>query len=276
MLGRFVAADGPILLGLADIPGFFAAWCFFLMLRVFDEHKDYDLDLANHPERVLQSGLVTLTHLKVVGAVAIAVQVGVSLWLDRGFGAVTVTWLVVMGWSTLMAKEFFCGAWLEKRLLLYALSHMVVMPMALIWLVQMGAGGEPLPLWVGWLALLSFCSGAAFEVTRKTRGPEEERDGVDSYTKVMGTGLAPLVILGFLVLSTVVLAVLLRQVLGAVAGYWYLLLGVSLALPAVTLLQFRAKPSAKGRKKNEGTVALAMLMGYAILIAALWVARGVA
>ena len=36
---------------------------FFFRLRVFDELKDYELDLQNHPQRVLQSGRITLRKL---------------------------------------------------------------------------------------------------------------------------------------------------------------------------------------------------------------------
>ncbi len=43
-----------------DVLGFLGLWGFFLMLRVFDEHKDYDKDLHNHPDRVLQRGVITL------------------------------------------------------------------------------------------------------------------------------------------------------------------------------------------------------------------------
>src|SRR5215471_10239683 len=156
--GRLLTHDGRLLLSLADVPGFFGFWAFFLMLRVFDEHKDYELDLRNHPQRVLQSGLITLGHLKVVGAIAIAVQLAVSLLADRGFGPTTRVWLVVMAWSALMAREFFVGEWLGKRLVLYALSHMVVLPLALVWIAQMGAGGAELPKIVVLLPLLSFFS----------------------------------------------------------------------------------------------------------------------
>ena len=69
LFGRLVAsADGvAVPIGLADLLPFFAYYGFFFMLRVFDEHKDYELDCHNHPERVLQSGLITLKDLKILG-----------------------------------------------------------------------------------------------------------------------------------------------------------------------------------------------------------------
>ena len=92
-----------------DLLGAIAFSCFPLMIRVFDEHKDYEEDVHNHPDRILQRGIITLGHLKVVGAIAIGLQLGISIYLDGGFGLITQAWLVVMGWSLLMAKEFFLG-----------------------------------------------------------------------------------------------------------------------------------------------------------------------
>ena len=90
-----------------DLLGAIAFSCFPLMIRVFDEHKDYEEDVHNHPDRILQRGIITLGHLKVVGAIAIALQLGISIYLDGGFGLITQAWLVVMGWSLLMG---FCAS----------------------------------------------------------------------------------------------------------------------------------------------------------------------
>src|SRR5439155_15749200 len=57
LLGR-QGAGATAALHVSDLGGFAAAWAFFLMLRVFDEHKDYALDCRLHPERVLSRGLI--------------------------------------------------------------------------------------------------------------------------------------------------------------------------------------------------------------------------
>jgi hypothetical protein len=260
-----------------DLVGFLGAWAFFLMLRVFDEHKDYALDCQNHPDRVLQRGLITLEHLKAVGALCIAAQLGVSLYLDGGFGLVTGWWLGVMGYSLLMAKEFFVGEWLAARLLLYAVSHMVVMPLSLCWMAQVGAGGTLVTADVALLAGLSFLSGGAFEVTRKTRGPEEERDGVDSYSKVLGVAGSARVIMALLAASTAVQVALLHRIFGGPASWaWYGVLAAGLALPVVTLQRFTRAPSEKGREKNEALVSLSMLLSYVVVVVAALVERGIA
>lgn len=275
--GGAADATGRLAVNLPDVAGFFAVWAFFLMLRVFDEHKDYALDLENHPKRVLQSGLVTLSHLKVVGAVAIAIQLGASMWLDHGVGRVTIAWAIVMAYSALMAKEFFIGEWLGKRLVPYALSHMMVMPLALLWMAQMGARSAALPSDAAYLALLAFFSGLAFEIARKTKAPEDERAGVDTYTKALGLRGAPVAIVIVLLVGTGVLAVVLRGLYqGSVPVYAWIAIGVSAVLPVIAVARFLGSPSPKGAKGIEGMVSLSMLTGYVVLIACIVSQRGVA
>ncbi len=279
-VGQALTGATRLRVGPRTLACFAGAWCFFLMLRVFDEHKDYELDAQNHPERVLQRGLITLTHLKVLGSLAIATQLGVSLLSDGGEpGPVTTLWLVVMAWSTLMAKEFFVGARLERRLVLYALSHMLVMPLALVWMARIGVAWLPLPfplpLTIGLLAALSFASGASFEVTRKLKAPEDERDTVGTYTRSLGLSVAPLVAIAFLLAAAALQVALVQELTGAVAWTWVGLIGLGLAPAVAALWRFRSAPSAAAAKRNESLVGVAMLAGYAVLLAASVAGRGV-
>ena len=270
LAGRAIGAES-LTLGLADIPGFFALWSFFLMLRVFDEHKDYEKDLENHPERVLQSGLITLDHLKGVGAIAVLVQLGASILADLesggAIGAATISWGVVMAWSALMAREFFVGAWLEKRLVLYAVSHMVVMPLAVFWIMQMGLATtwQNFPAAVP-ILLVGFFAAASLEVVRKTRAPQEERETVDSYTRTLGMSGA--VVTG----SALAMASAAAQswfLAGHLSAPWWLHQGVWCfpILLVSSLVAFRRDPSVSARKRNEGAVALAILGGYLMVLA---------
>ena len=275
LLGSFAANDGAIEIGVRELAGFLPVWCFFLLLRVYDEHKDYEADCQNYPERVLQRGLITLGHLKVVGGLAIATQLFGSLLLDGGFGMITMWWLAVFVYSVLMAKEFFVGEWLEKRLALYATSHMAIMPLALLWMVQIGAGQQSLPIEVGLLAALSFLSGGAFEVTRKLRAPEEEREEVDSYTKVFGVKGAPLVVSLLLGLSVVVLGLMASWIFGQTPGIgWFVALGAILVAPVILLMKFRSDPTPKTRKTTEAVVGLSMLASYIFMISVILAERG--
>jgi len=89
-----------------DVLGCLVTWSFFLLLRIFDEHKDYELDCQNHPQRVLQSGLITLNHLKIVGAVIITLEVAYALFLDQGLGMTLMAGAAMFIWTCLMGQRF--------------------------------------------------------------------------------------------------------------------------------------------------------------------------
>ena len=77
------ALNENINISLFDAINCLITWGLFLVIRVFDEHKDYDEDVLNHPQRILQSGLITLTHLKVLASISIAAQLAFSIHIDN-------------------------------------------------------------------------------------------------------------------------------------------------------------------------------------------------
>ncbi|WP_250657927.1 UbiA family prenyltransferase [Alkalimarinus coralli] len=282
VIARYSSTEGAVSLALIDIVGCLITWSFFLVVRIFDEHKDYELDVLNHPQRVLQSGLITLNHLKGLALAAIALQITYSLILDSvqttnasAVGPTMFAWLMVFGWTCLMGKEFFCGEWLEKRLTLYAFSHMIVMFFIVWWLVQMGRPSAPLSNEVIALGFLAFISGFAFEITRKTRGPEEERDTVDSYSKIFGAKGAAILVISLVLGMIATQCFIILQVGGA--GYWpaLVVLAIVLLLCLKSLLSFIAEPTEKGREKNEMAVALGTLLGYLVVLVSVFVNRGI-
>jgi len=120
-----------------DLLGMLMFCLFPFMLRVFDEHKDFEADTHNHPERVLQKGLIGLKDLRIVCCFGIAIQWGGSVVLDGRFGEITQVWVCVMLWAMLMGIEFFCGDWLEEHLFLYAFTHQLISPLGIYWVLCM-------------------------------------------------------------------------------------------------------------------------------------------
>jgi hypothetical protein len=275
------ALDQEIKISLLDVFNCLITWGFFLVIRIFDEHKDYDLDVLNHPQRVLQSGLITLKHLKFLAAVAITVQLIFSLYLD-GFilGNATISWLIMFGYLCLMGVEFFCGEWLEKRLTLYAFTHMMIMPLTVFWLANIATPSADITdvltpsLYI--MMLLAFVSGFCFEIARKTRGPEEERETVDSYSKIFGTKGSAYVVMG-LITGMLISQALLLFFLGVEYIWAYsIALVVTYALAIKQVLSFVSAPNLKGREKNEAAIAINMLVGYLVIIIAVLINKGIA
>lgn len=269
LLARYSDGDGSVYLGFVDVFNALAAWSFFLLLRVYDEHKDYELDMQNYPERVLQSGLINLTHLKVIGILCVAYQLFWCVYLDEGFGNIFVAWLVMFIYGLLMAKEFFVGAWLEKRLFLYALTHQLIVPMIVWWMCCLGDTNVAFSGVVILLVALSFATSMNLELVRKTRGPEEERDTVDSYSKVFGTVGSAYFVLALATVMFVLMLVILNVLVSSSFLVGNGLIVVAYLYSAISLYSFIRAPSLAGREKNELACALLMLIGYSVLIAAI-------
>ncbi len=270
--GRAASIGGAIQIAIADAIGFFAMWSFFLLLRVLDEHKDYELDCLNHPQRVLQSGQITLAHLRGVGAVAVAIMAGASLAADRGFGHVTSAWLMVMVWTALMTKEFFVADWLKPRLVPYAISHMAVMVLVAVWGASFGGLADAHTNLA--LGAMLFFGGATFEVVRKTRGPDEEREHVDSYSKVWGPSVAAGVAIMLFAASAAAQLTIITWATGEV-GVWHFATCVPLVAGQLSLMAFINNPSEAGRERNEAVIALSMIAQHGVLITFHLVTRGV-
>jgi 4-hydroxybenzoate polyprenyltransferase len=270
LLGRH-AAGARTVLALGDLAGYAAALGFFLMLRVFDEHKDFANDCRLYPERVLSRGIVTLRHLKVLGGVAVAVQLAVS----AAHGATaTVRWLVVIAWSLLMLREFFVPRWLQRHLVVYAVSHMLVTPLAVLWMAQLGAGDAPLDHAVWAYAVMALLFGFCFELARKMKAPAEERDGVTTYTSLYGVFAVSLTVAVLWATSTVTLGLVL--VLCRVPGDspWLWLGIVALALPApIALERLAHRPTPAAAKLAQAMVGVSLLAAN-VALATVLLARG--
>jgi 4-hydroxybenzoate polyprenyltransferase len=274
LFGRALTHPGSIAIHASDLAAFAAAWCYFLLLRVFDEHKDYELDLHNHPDRVLQSGLITLNHLKLLGAVATGVQAGICIAFDHGIGPITGMWALLMAWTLLMLKEFFIE-WPSRWFVLYAFMHMLSMPLAFLWLARIGAD-TPLPPDVRTLALLGAGIAASLEVARKFRAPEDERPTIDTYTGQLGVRGAGYVLAALVLLVWVASGVLLGDA-GASTTITQAVIAAG-AAPALIVWpgRFIAKPTAQRAKDVEKGTGASIAIVLVVCVAALLIQRGVA
>ena len=246
-----------------SIAGIVAVLCFFFHIRVFDEHKDFEDDSRYFPHRVLQRGVVTLAELRVVAAVAIAIEVIVSV--ARGIPAVT-GWLIAFGFSLLMLKEFFVREWLKRHFVAYALSHMLLMPLLSLWIFSLAVQRFPWeapPVYLLY-AMVGFFVTLNWEVSRKIRAPEQEIEGVETYTKIFGTyGAAWLVLLIRLVDTALVAYV--GWVLGF-GTFFYVAIALLYAVCLAGFLQFRFNTTVRSAKMMEIYAGVYMIV-FDILVA---------
>lgn len=188
-----------------SLMGAVVLFCVFFHLRVFDEHKDFEADSRHYPDRVLQRGLITLQQLTVLGVVAIGIELLLAtLWQPLGKPAALVSVLVALGYSLLMLKEFFCGEWLGRRFVWYAVSHMLIMPLLAMIPFSFATGRFlwQAPAWFWWYAFVGFFVTFNWEISRKIRPPGGEIEGVDTYSSLFGPRVAATLVLAIRLVDT--------------------------------------------------------------------------
>jgi 4-hydroxybenzoate polyprenyltransferase len=248
-LARVLINPGePMQYTIHSLMGAIVILCMFFHLRVFDEHKDYEEDSRHYPDRVLQRGFVTLTHLKVLGGTAIVVELILSAM--QGLPALTAV-LIAISFSVLMLKEFFVRGWLKRHFLVYAMSHMLIMPLFALIVFSFATGLFPwqAPFWFWVYAFVGFFVTLNWEVSRKIRTPEQEIDGVDSYTKIFGLYGAAYIILGVRVIDTAMVA-LVGWHLG-LSRWFYAGLVALFLVCLVGFFQYRFRTSPKTARRME-------------------------
>jgi 4-hydroxybenzoate polyprenyltransferase len=255
--GAVLAATGVVLLQ-------------FLLMRIADEFKDADDDRRWRPQRPVPRGLVSLRELAGLGAVAACLQLAMVL---SAAPAALPLLAAVWGWFLLMTAEFFRPRWLRRRLGIYALSHLLIVPLlALLAMAQQG----PLPPLAALppFLLCTYACSLCLELARKTRPAAAEQPGVDTYSAHWGLRTA--------------LAIWLLALLMSALAAWaaaaaiqqpgpLLLLGLLLLLSLARVAPWLAgtgSPSAGQAEPLGGLTALWILAVYAGLGWWPWLALG--
>jgi len=230
----------PMRYDFSSLCGCLTILCFFLHTRIFDDHKDYAADCRFFPERVLQRGVVSLAELRILGTLAIGLEFLLAIVCGP---AALVALLIAFTFSLLMLKEFFVGDWLKKRFLLYASVHMLIMPLLAmtIWSFATKKYFWEIPTWYWLYSMVSFFLAFNWEVSRKIRAPEQEIEGVDSYTRLFGTYGAAYLVLLIRVIDTGLVALVALHL--GLSVWFYALVGLLFVVCLVGFFQYRFQTS---------------------------------
>ena len=185
---------------------FIIIFMFFFQLRITDEFKDYEEDLKYRAYRPVQRGIISLKTLGKIGIATVIIQIMLAHVINP-----EIIYFMIFVWiyMFLMAKEFFIKKWLTKRILIYALSHVVIMVFITLVIVEATQYIVPknifdvfilqryrhnidfalIPLFV-----LNYLNGIVLEIGRKTRRADEEEHGVQTYSKLWGRKKAVVVL----------------------------------------------------------------------------------
>jgi 4-hydroxybenzoate polyprenyltransferase len=209
-------------------------------------------------------GLVTLRELAVIGAALALAQLMLALYLYWPLISVLiVTWIYL----ALMSHEFFVRDWLKAHPITYMWTHMLIMPLidlyatACDWLVASGEWSlAAVPDGLYWFLIVSFFNGVVIEIGRKIRAPQDEEDGVETYSVLWGRGRAVLAWLVSLLLTALSAALAAWQI----DFLWpvVLVLLAMISTAALVSHRFLKDPKAGAGKRFEQIAGLWTLCMY--------------
>ncbi len=223
---------------------FVIALCLFFQMRIADEFKDAAIDRRYRAERPVPRGLISLGELALLGAVSALLTLAAA-W----HGAVLALLAIVWCWLVAMSAEFGAPAWLKARPVVYLVSHMAIMPLIDLLLTGIewyphGAAASGLLIFLA----LSYANGVVLEIGRKIRAPDDEREGVETWSGLWGAERAIRIWLGSVGVALILLLVLAGIMAGRldspVAGLAMAIVGCGAALLVRRrAAQFVASPS---------------------------------
>ncbi|MFN8714439.1 MAG: UbiA family prenyltransferase [Bacteroidota bacterium] len=239
--------------------GIFTTITLFLLVRIFDEFKDASDDAKFRSELPVPRGLVKLSELRNIGIGLVVLQI----ILNAIFAPkLLIIWAVVLLYLSLMGKEFFVAEWLKKHQFWYVVSHMFIIPLidiyasGLDWLQE----GVSAPKGLLFFFAVSYFNGIVLEVGRKIRIPEDEKEGVLTYSSLHGARNATLLwLLMILVTAGWAVAAVWFAGYGMQGFYTMLAIALVISIPAIFFLQ---KMTAKRAKMIEYASALWTIAMY--------------
>jgi 4-hydroxybenzoate polyprenyltransferase len=168
-----------------------------------------------------------------------------------------------------MTKEFFIPKELKKRPIIYMVSHMMIMPLidlyatACDWAPAGIGNHQGFTLTLGGFLLLSLVNGTSIEIARKSWAPEQEREGVETYSKLWKPGGAGVALMAVFIIGLAASAFVHVR---SGAGVWFLFgLLASSALAMWTAIDYASKPTTKAAKAIELSSGMYVLANYLLL-----------
>ena len=228
---------------------FIIIFMFFFQLRITDEFKDYEEDLKYRAYRPVQRGIISLKALGKIGIATVIIQIMLAHVIDP-----EIIYFMIFVWiyMFLMAKEFFIKKWLTKRILIYALSHVVIMVFITLVIIEATQYIVPKNIFdvfiLQWykhnidfalipLFVLNYLNGIVLEIGRKTRRADEEEHGVQTYSKLWGRKKA------VVILSLLFIIEYFLVILGLAHTYekYFLFSGLTLLVILIVSIYFMVK-----------------------------------
>lgn len=242
--------------------GFYTSFSLFLLLRILDEFKDQEEDALYRSHLPVPRGLVSLSELRILGIIVFLIQCSLIVIFQA---SMLVMYLAVLAWLFLMSKEFFAPAFMKKRLILYAISHMLIIPFVDLYISGLDWKLEGHHLHFGLILffIISFFNGLVLEIGRKIKEPEDESVGVKTYSALLGPNKAVAL---WIFCLCVTAGVAIYAILYASLATWSIIIIISaFVLCAFSAFVFLKNQNTKNSKRLEIVSGVWTLLMYATI-----------
>lgn len=185
------------------LPLFIGVTLFYFKLRLYDEVKDYELDVIINKTRPLPRGLVS--HEGMYRGMAFCILVELICFGILGKHAIVAITIPIL-YSLLMYKEFFIREKIRPHLTTYAMLHTIVttfLSLAIFCFIS-NTGFELIVQNKDFLyfAIINWFLFNIFEFGRKTFASSEERENVDTYSSLFGRSGATILVVSQIIIAT--------------------------------------------------------------------------
>lgn len=166
---------------------FIGVTAFYFKLRLYDEVKDYDLDVIINKHRPLPRGLLTLKNM--YRGMLVCIIIELICFSTQGLVS-AMSAVIAITYSLIMYKEFFIAEKIRPYLTTYALVHTIVTTILSFAIFSFLTHENFFNLLISppflSFALANWLLFNIFEFGRKTFASSEERENVDTYSSLFG------------------------------------------------------------------------------------------
>lgn len=256
----------PVFFGFADaFLLLIGVTAFYFKLRLYDEVKDYELDVVINKHRPLPRGL--LNHKSMYRGMLVCILIELAAFSLHGVQS-SLSIIVAIIYSLIMYKEFFIAEKIRPYLTTYALIHTIVttlLSFAIFSFLTKLSLWEILttPAYFSF-ALANWMLFNIFEFGRKTFATTEERKNVDTYSSLFGRiGAVTLV-----ASQAIIAHYLALNLTGANQSILFWSFGTLLILLMLLSLIYVYKDTVKSAKNFRAFSSVYIIVFYLILIVA--------
>lgn len=229
---------------------------FFLLIRIIDEFKDFESDALHRSHLPLHRGVISKKELLAIGSIGLVAQLLILLvFIPQTY----LYYLLVWAFLIPMSFEFFVSKKLHQMPVLYAGSHMLIMPLVDLFASSghwaMSNYSIHSGIWI--LMLVSYFNGFVLEISRKTKAAENIE--INSYNRIMSNEKC-IQLLNFMLLACLISAFYLP--FGHVSTWYFASIGLTATLLGLIAALFVRNPNPKNEKLLEVFSGVWMLVLY--------------